>query len=416
MRRAVLRAMLISLRRDPAALAMSFALPAAVFLIFAIIFSGASGGSLNVRLAVLDLERSGASKRLIDGVKGNPQMIVVQASEPTEHAIVELVRSGAADVGMIVRGGQRTLNSADQTGDPPIVLVTDPTRDIAVAVVEGIVQESYFSKLPDVVVKGIAHIITSRLVELNPAQAARLEAGIDAISQRLERNDAGDVGSAAGISLPFQRLMQRKSAIGDPSVPSSIPYYAAAVAIMFLLFASLNGALTLLQEKESGLLERLSTGPSGVRAVIDGKFCFLWLQGVVQVTVIFLAAWLGFGLDLPRNLSPWLAISVAASAAASGLMLGFVSLCRTVQQAQTLGTIIVLIASAIGGSMIPRFLMPQYIQTMGWLTPNTWVLEAYGAIFLRNETWQATLLPIAALAVSGLAGLLVAHLAMSRQT
>ena len=83
MRPAVLKAMLLGLIRDPAALAMGFVLPAAVFLIFALIFAGASGGSLAIRLAVLDLERSDASERFVDGVRAHPQIDVVSLAEGT---------------------------------------------------------------------------------------------------------------------------------------------------------------------------------------------------------------------------------------------------------------------------------------------------------------------------------------------
>ena len=235
------------------------------------------------------------------------------------------------------------------------------------------------------------------------------------MSRKRERTDAASGDAGAGeIKLPFDGLVERRSGIGEPGVPTSISYYAGAVAIMFLLYSALTGGLSLLQERESGLLDRISTGPAGARPIIDGKFLYLVLQGTMQVGIIFLVAWLGFGLNLPGHLPPWFAVTLAAAVSASGLMLGFVALCRTMQQANTLGTILVLVISAIGGSMLPRFLMPSYIQTLGWATPNTWALEAYAAIFWRNESWSAIGLPIAVLTASGLAGLLVAHLALAK--
>lgn len=419
MRNAVFKAMLLALVRDPAALAMSFMLPAAVFLIFALIFAGASGGSLAIRLAVLDLEGSAVSERFVQGLKAHPQIVTVELSRGSNDEIVDLVRKGSADVGVVVRGGERTLASGSGDGEAPIILVTDPTREIAIAVVEGIVQDTYFRKLPDVVTSGIARNVATRLVTLTPAQQAQLEAGLDAVASEAKNGEEVEVESRSDaepntFALPFERLVERQSGIGDPSVPTSISYYAGAVAIMFLLYAAMNGALTLLQEKESGLLERISTGPAGPRPVIDGKFAFLVLQGTIQVTVIFVVAWLGFGLALPNHLAPWFAVTLAAAVSAAGLMMGFVGLCRTLQQAQTLGTILVLIVSAIGGSMLPRFLMPPYIQDLGWATPNAWTLEAYASVFWRNEGWQALTQPIAVLAVSGFVGLFIAHLASGR--
>lgn len=407
MRLAVFRAMLLSLWRDPAAMAMNFLLPAAVFLIFAVIFAGASGGSLAIRLAVLDQENSRASKRFVKALSQHGQITRVGLSATEPAGVMALVRDGTADVGLIVREGGRSLGATSAAGAPPLLMIKDPTREIAVAVVEGIVQETYFRELPDVVVGGVAEIIGSRLIELQPAQKARLAAGLRAMS------DSG-AGKTETIALPFTNLLERRSGVGAASVPTSVSYYAGAVAMMFLLYSALIGAMGLLHEKESGLLERLSTGPSGPRAAIDGRFAFQVCQGFLQVAAIFVVAWVGFGLDLPQNLAAWTVTTLCATVCAAGLLVAFTAACRTVQQAQTLGTILVLVVSAIGGSMVPRFLMPATIQTIGWATPNAWALEAYGSIFWRAEGWTALLLPWLALGGSGIVGLLAAHVLLAR--
>lgn len=416
MRFAVFKAMVLGLVRDPAAFVMSFVLPAAVFAIFAVIFASASGGSLAIKLAVLDLEDSSASERFLGGVKSHPQIEVIELQDGQAEDVTALVRSGDVDVGVVIRGGERGLQSASSDGEPPILLITDPTREISVAVVEGVLQEAYFSRLPDVVIRGVAQIVTEEFLTLDPAQQQRLAAGLDAVTETIEERDQD--GSASDIpdeeiALPFYRLIERQSGLGDPTVPTSIAYYASAVAIMFLLYSSLTSSMSLLRERESGLLERLSTGPAGIRPVLDGKFLYLAMLGTIQVGMIFLIAWLGFGLDVPRHFLPWLAITAAAAISAAGLMLGFVTLCQTLHQANSLGTILVLVVSAIGGSMLPRFLMPPEIQALGWLTPNTWAIEAYAAIFWRNESWQDIGLPIVVLTISGLVGLLIAHIAMA---
>jgi ABC-2 type transport system permease protein len=105
---------------------------------------------------------------------------------------------------------------------------------------------------------------------------------------------------------------------------------------------------------------------------------------------------------------------VVSALAAAGLALVFVLLCRSKQQAQTLTNIVVLLVSAIGGSMVPRFLMPQWIQDLGWLTPNTWTLEAYNEIFWRASGLDAVLVPWAVLGATGLVALLAANMLAHR--
>jgi ABC-2 type transport system permease protein len=41
--------------------------------------------------------------------------------------------------------------------------------------------------------------------------------------------------------------------------------------------------------------------------------------------------------------------------------------------------------------MVPRFFMPDWAQQLGWMTPNTWALEGYSAVFWRGESLVAVL-------------------------
>jgi ABC-2 type transport system permease protein len=180
-----------------------------------------------------------------------------------------------------------------------------------------------------------------------------------------------------------------------------------------LLFAALEGAATYLEERESGLLDRLATSPGGAGAIMDGKFLFLVARGFVQVTVIYAVAWAAFDIDVIQHAAPWFAATVAAATSAAGLSLGFVAVCRTKEQARTIGQMLVLVLSAVGGSMVPRYLMPPEFRMLGWITPNTWALEAYGGIFQRGDAWQQLATPVGVLTAAGLAGLLVARVIAS---
>jgi len=109
------------------------------------------------------------------------------------------------------------------------------------------------------------------------------------------------------------------------------------------------------------------------------------LQGLVQTCLIFGVAWLVYGVDVPGNFGPWAMITVSSAVLAAGIGLLLVTGCQTRAQAQVLPTVVILIMSAIGGSMVPRFFMPEWLQQLGWMTPNTWALEAYSGVFWRSE-------------------------------
>jgi ABC-2 type transport system permease protein len=59
--------------------------------------------------------------------------------------------------------------------------------------------------------------------------------------------------------------------------------------------------------------------------------------------------------------------------------------------------------------MVPRFFMPEWVQDAGWLTPNTWALEAYTVIFWRDDSVADLMLPWFMLAVAAAVALWLAR-------
>ncbi len=61
------------------------------------------------------------------------------------------------------------------------------------------------------------------------------------------------------------------------------------------------------------------------------------------------------------------------------------SICRTRAQLGPLSTLVILIMSSVGGSMFPRFLMPEAMQKAGLLTINAWAIDGFTKVFWRDE-------------------------------
>ncbi len=388
--------MFLTLLRDRGALISSFIMPATVFVIFAVIFSGTTGGSINVKISIFDELNTIQSKRFTEVLFQGDGIRRISKPSATKESVYRLVAQGIADVGILIQSGERPAAS------PRFQIIADPSREISVLILDGALREAYAKAFPEVNLENIARTIENDIFPFSTEQRARLDQTLEI----MRNSETVEVDSGPDRQEP---QLQRVNVVGDPNIQTGITYYAGAVAILFLLFSSASGAMSLLEEKELGLLDRLATGPGGTRIIVDGKMLFLTIQGFIQVTMIFLVGWLAFDIDLPGKLAPWSLITIVCSFSASGLALAFTLLCSTKQQAQTTANVVILVISAIGGSMVPRFLMPEWIQTLGWLTPNTWALEAYGAIFWRGDTIDAILLPCAILFAVGIAGLLCAY-------
>jgi ABC-2 type transport system permease protein len=72
-------------------------------------------------------------------------------------------------------------------------------------------------------------------------------------------------------------------------------------------------------------------------------------------------------------------------------------LVQTHAQASTLGPILNVLMAALGGIMVPLFVMPEVMQQIGSYSPMNWGLEALLDVLLRGADASAVLPRIARL-------------------
>ena len=153
---------------------------------------------------------------------------------------------------------------------------------------------------------------------------------------------------------------------------------------MFLLFSVSGASGSLLDEVDTGTLDRVLSTRLGMSGLLTAKWLFLTLMGIAQLTVMFTWGRIAFGLDLERHLPGFFVMTAFTAAAAAGFGLLLATVARTRAQLSGMSTIIILTMSALGGSMFPRFLMSETMQRFGLLTFNAWALDGYLKVFWRN--------------------------------
>ena len=100
---------------------------------------------------------------------------------------------------------------------------------------------------------------------------------------------------------------------------------------------------------------------------------------------VTLVPWLGGeALALPARWDLLAAVTFATSLAAVGWGLLVAVTSRTLEQATVIGGVGNILAAAIGGIMVPRFVMPESMQTLANASPMAWALDGFHAVLLRQ--------------------------------
>ncbi len=248
---AAFRVMLLSLFRDRAALVMAFVLPTVIFSIFAAIFSGAIGDRIRIHLGLADLVGTPGTQRLTAALVADPSLRVSRLDAKTLADVARAVRAGEVDVALALRGDliARGTDDAPAKADQPIVLVENPAKALATPIALGQLQRVLNEALPDVVLSRVIADV-ERSGKIGPDERKFLD---DAFAEQRARKEP----------FSFASLVERTSTAAG-TANARVSYYAGAITAVFLLFAAMQGALSLVEERESGLSDRLMAGPGGL--------------------------------------------------------------------------------------------------------------------------------------------------------
>jgi ABC-2 type transport system permease protein len=199
-----------------------------------------------------------------------------------------------------------------------------------------------------------------------------------------EREADGGSSDSSGTSGGGIIQVNARAVVGENKRNPMVSFYAAAIGVMFLLFTASGSAGSLLDEADSGTLDRVLSSRVTMTKLLAGKLAFNTLLAFIQLVVMFLWGWAVFKLDFFSHLPGFavMGLCTAFAVAAFGMLLA--SACHTRAQLGALSTLLILMMSAIGGSMFPRYLMPEAIQKAGLFTINAWAIDGFTKVFWRD--------------------------------
>ena len=391
---AIIRTAMVSLRRDRGALALSFILPVVFFSIFAVIFGGRGEVTPKVKVLVVDEDHTRASQQLVKGLQLEGSLVVKTRPEPvkgveqpeyTATTGEAAVKAGAAPVAIVIPHGfgENPISFGPaNAGRPTIQLLEDTSDMIAPQVVSGMLQKVAMTAMPDVMAEQGSRYFDQYAGGLTPEQRERIDTGLRNLRER-EAN--GTVSNSSSNGSGGIIAVTSRAVVGEHKNNRMISFYAAAIGVMFLLFTASGAAGALLDEAESGTLDRVLSSHVTMTTLMLGKLVYNSMLAFLQLVVMFLWGWAVFKLDFWSHIPGFVIMGVCTAFAVAAFGLLLASVCRTRAQLGALSTLVILIMSSIGGSMFPRFLMPDAMQKAGLLTINAWAIDGFTKIFWRDE-------------------------------
>ena len=357
----VLMVSLRRLRHNRVELMLAFVVPIAFFSIFALIFSGGVGSTPKIKVVAVDEVGTSQSKAIIAALHELAGLRFVREESVTDDAAVSArqVSLTEAQATQQVRRGTTTMAIVLRSKNGAITadLLSDTSDQVAPQIVSALVQRV---------------LLTARTAPPPIAQVS---------------------GSASSSLVPafIPPVVRIVDVLGGNKSNPVVSMYAAGIAVMFLLFGATGGGAALLEERENQTLDRLLTTGLSMDELLLGKWFYLTALGVVQTSIMFLWGQIVFGIDLLGHLDGFFIMTIITSGAAAAFGLLLATLCRTRGQLNGLSVIIVLTMSALGGSMVPRYVMSQSLRDAGLWTFNAWALDGYDKVFWRElpaiELW-----------------------------
>ena len=356
--------------KDKRAMLLTLLLPIALISLFAIAFGGVftSYSEKATNLLVTDLDSTDKSQKIISELDSLKELNIIRS--PLENAKKEIRAGNRIGVLVFSRG---FADSIRYGGREPLELFYDPAREMEIGLIQKALMSTLYSSIgsesaKEDVKKNIAKIYS----DLDSSLLNEIYASVD--EQFSQSSGSGN----------NNRQLEMTAVIKEEKVNWGLVQAVAGVAVMMLLFSVAAMGASLLEEKEEGTLKRLLISPMPPTHLLFGKLINALIVSILQLAVLFIFSWLVFGLDIGVDVPSLIVMILSTAYACSSFGIFLASLSRSRKQVESMSTIIILVMSAIGGSMIPLFIMPGFMQDIAIFSVNYWSINGFYDIFWRQ--------------------------------
>jgi ABC-2 type transport system permease protein len=353
----VFRKEVAQLRRNREALRILLVVP---FLQMVAFGYAATTDVKNIPFALVDLDRTPASRALVERFTGSGFFRLVDAGDRPEAAAGRLVE-GSADLVLVVPAGYgRAIERRER---PQVQVLADGT-------------DSNSS------MRGLAY-------------AARIVG-----EESLARFDPPE-----GPGIPG-RIGVEPRVWYNPDLRSRWYMVPAVMAMVLMIVLLTLSSMAVVREREIGTMEQLIVTPLDPGSLLVGKLAPYAIVGLVEIAITSAVAFLWFRVPLRGSLLDLFGMGFLFVLVTIALGLLVSTMARTQQQAMMASMFFVMTPMIyLSGFLFPIENMPAAIQALTWFIPLRWFADVVRGVVLKGST-ITTLWPNA-LALAGFAAVLL---------
>ena len=240
-----------------------------------------------------------------------------------------------------------------------------------------------------------------------------LRARFDVMAENVKEHSAKAAKSLKELEISTDSLFKVKYN-GSKTIPNSTQQSVPAWIVFGMFFIIIPMSTIYINERKQNTLSRLTSMNVSIFAMTFAKSVPYLIINQIQVWIM-----IGVGVFLVPlfDNTPALAIngsfgavvliSSALSIAAIGISTLIAVTASSSEQATTIGGIFNILLGAIGGVMVPKFIMPESMQTIAEYSPMGWGLDGFLEIFLKSADASMVVTDASKLIVFGLSLLII---------
>jgi len=375
---------------DREALVLLFAMPVFFILVMSLALEGvfeAGSSDRPIEILLINEDRGGLAQKTVIDLRKMERFMFIESLDDmpvTLKKAKDLIDREKYTLALHFQPlfSARILSGSHdvKNDDPVISLIVDPTMNLQLlsslkGTLQGVIErQSLLSRLPLIIREGL-----NRIGEQGKPEMAFVLNDLKPQFERILSNVSAESLDREAVPLEIIPLRAFESERRPNSAEQNVPGYT----IFGVFFIVLTLASSFLQEKNDGTFQRILTAPLSKTALVIGKLLPYYLVNLIQIALMFSVGVVFFGLRL-GNLPALILVSLALSAAANGLGLLVAALGRTEAQVNGLSVLLAITLSALGGMMVPAFVMPDFMKTLSQFTPHAWALSGYHDVIIRG--------------------------------